>query len=55
VSSESVAEFRAKARSWLTENMPKVDPANQPVFERDSEETWKPARELRNNKEGRRS
>ncbi len=43
---EGVAEFRARARSWLAENMPKVDPANQPVLERDSDETWKRARHL---------
>ncbi len=46
MSTESVAEFRARARSWLAENMPKIDPTNPPVLERDSEETWKRAREL---------
>ncbi len=46
MSTESVAEFRARAKSWLAENMPKVDPTNPPVLERDSEETWKRAREL---------
>jgi hypothetical protein len=46
VNTESVAEFRARAGSWLAENMPKIDPTNPVVLERDSEETWKRAREL---------
>ena len=28
---ESVAEFAARARAWLAENMPRIDPANPPV------------------------
>ena len=46
MSTESVAEFRVRARSWLAANMPKVDPANQSGLQRDSEETWKRARQL---------
>lgn len=46
MNTESVAEFRARAGSWLPENMPKIYPANPVVLERDSEETWKRAREL---------
>jgi hypothetical protein len=61
VSIDSVAEFRAAARLWLTENMPNVDSANEPVLERDSTDSWKQEGELqpfnqvrRNSQEGRR-
>jgi hypothetical protein len=46
VNTESVAEFRARAGSWLAKNVPKIHPTNPVVLERNSEETWKRAREL---------
>ncbi len=46
MSTESVAEFRASAASWLADNMPRLDPANPLVLERDSETTWQRARGL---------
>lgn len=44
--SESVAEFAARARTWLAENMPRVDPASPPDTDRGAEEPWLRAREL---------
>ena len=46
MSTESLAEFRARAASWLADNMPRLDPATPLVLERDSETTWQRAREL---------
>ena len=43
---ESVAEFAARARAWLAENMPRIDPANPPAADRGEEEPWQRAREL---------
>lgn len=43
---ESVDEFRIRARAWLAENMPRIDPACPPVADRDDEACWKRAREL---------
>ena len=31
---ESVADFGARARTWLAENMPRIDPANPPFTDR---------------------
>ena len=31
---ESVAEFAARARAWLAENMPSIDPINPPEHDR---------------------
>ena len=43
---ESVADFGARARTWLAENMPRIDPTNPPFTDRGSEESWLRAREL---------
>ena len=43
---ESVDEFRARARAWLAENMPAIDPAEPPAAHRDEERCWLRAREL---------
>ena len=43
---ESVEEFAARARTWLAENMPPIDPANPPEHDRGEEEPWQRAREL---------
>src|SRR3954465_5662834 len=43
---ESVAEFAARARAWLAENMPRIDPANPPEADRGEEAPWLRAREL---------
>jgi alkylation response protein AidB-like acyl-CoA dehydrogenase len=43
---ESVEEFGARARSWLAENMPRVDPDNPPNYDIDTLEAWVRAREL---------
>ena len=37
---ESVADFGARARTWLAENMPRIDPTNPPFTDRGSEESW---------------
>ena len=43
---ETPAEFAARARAWLAENMPPVDPADPPVADRGAESAWQRAREL---------
>jgi alkylation response protein AidB-like acyl-CoA dehydrogenase len=43
---ESTDEFRARARAWLTDNMPPIDPAHPPAAHRDEEQCWQRAREL---------
>ncbi|WP_205874010.1 acyl-CoA dehydrogenase family protein [Mycobacterium camsae] len=45
-STETVAEFAARARSWLAENMPRIDPESPPAVPRDAEQSWRRAREL---------
>ena len=37
---ESVAEFAARARSWLAENMQPVDPDNPPFSVRAEQQSW---------------
>lgn len=44
--SESVEQFRARARAWLADNMPPIDPASPPAAHRDDERSWQRAREL---------
>ncbi len=46
VSAESVEEFRSRARSWLAENLPRLDPNKPAIVSRDAEATWSRAREL---------
>lgn len=43
---ETVAEFAARARAWLAENMPRVDPAHPPEMDRGADGPWLRAREL---------
>lgn len=43
---ESVVEFAARARKWLSENMPPIDPYNPPEADRGEEGPWLRAREL---------
>ena len=45
-SGESVAEFAARARVWLADNMPPVDPQSPPAAPRDEERSWQRAKEL---------
>jgi alkylation response protein AidB-like acyl-CoA dehydrogenase len=46
VAIESVGDFRARARSWFADNLPRVDPQQPAVLERDNIATWQRAREL---------
>ena len=43
---ESMDEFRARARAWLADNMPPIDPAHPPAAHRDEERCWQRARQL---------
>lgn len=43
---ESVTEFAERARTWLAEHMPRVDPANPPDADRGADAPWQRAREL---------
>jgi alkylation response protein AidB-like acyl-CoA dehydrogenase len=43
---EAIEEFAARARTWLAENMPRVDPENPPDADRGEEAPWLRAREL---------
>lgn len=43
---ESVDEFASRARKWLSENMPSIDPTNPPDADRGAEGPWLRAREL---------
>ncbi len=43
---ESVADFAARARAWLADNMPRVDPDNLPVALRAVQSSWDRAKEL---------
>ncbi|HWT48401.1 MAG TPA: acyl-CoA dehydrogenase, partial [Mycobacterium sp.] len=43
---ESVDAFATRARAWLAENMPRVDPARPPLGDRGDEAAWQRAREL---------
>ena len=43
---ESVAEFAERARAWLAENMPRIDPLNPPEADRGGQAAWQRAREL---------
>jgi alkylation response protein AidB-like acyl-CoA dehydrogenase len=43
---ETVQQFRARARAWLAENMPRLDPENLPFVNRDDEPSWQRARQL---------
>lgn len=43
---ESVEEFASRARAWLAENMPTIDPDNPPFSVRAESESWERAKEL---------
>jgi alkylation response protein AidB-like acyl-CoA dehydrogenase len=43
---ESVQEFAARARTWLAENMPRIDPSNPPFMVRSEQESWDRAKGL---------
>ena len=43
---ESVADFAARARAWLAENMPPIDPDNPPFMVRAEQQSWDRAKEL---------
>ncbi|ORV99570.1 acyl-CoA dehydrogenase family protein [Mycobacterium kyorinense] len=43
---ESVAQFAERARAWLADNMPRIDPDNPPFADRGAEASWQRAREL---------
>ena len=46
ITTESVAEFATRARTWLADNLPRVDPANPPSCDRGEDAPWERAREL---------
>ncbi|GFG75224.1 acyl-CoA dehydrogenase family protein [Mycobacterium botniense] len=46
MTAETVEQFRARARAWLADNMPRIDPASPPAAYRDDERSWRRAREL---------
>lgn len=46
MTSESVEEFRGRARAWLAANMPRLDPARAALLQRDELSSWHRAREL---------
>ena len=43
---ESVATFAERARRWLAETMPRIDPLNPPFADRGDEASWQRTREL---------
>lgn len=46
VTSESVAEFRSRARAWLAGNLPRLDSEDAMALQRDELASWRRAREL---------
>ncbi|MGD1282811.1 acyl-CoA dehydrogenase family protein [Mycobacterium seoulense] len=46
MTSESVEEFRARARAWLADNLPRLDSGDAMVLQRDELASWQRAREL---------
>jgi alkylation response protein AidB-like acyl-CoA dehydrogenase len=46
VTAESVEDFRSRARSWLAANMPRLDPEQAALLDRDDVSSWQRAREL---------
>lgn len=43
---ESIADFATRARTWLAENMPRIDPENPPFSVRADQASWDRAKEL---------
>ena len=46
MTAETVDEFRRRARSWLAANMPRLEPGQAALLQRDAEASWQRAREL---------
>jgi alkylation response protein AidB-like acyl-CoA dehydrogenase len=46
VIAESVEEFRSRARAWLADNMPRIDPEQAALLDRTVVESWQRTREL---------
>ncbi|MGZ4513532.1 MAG: acyl-CoA dehydrogenase family protein [Mycobacterium sp.] len=46
MTSESVEEFRSRAKAWLAENLPRLDSGDAMVLQRDELSSWRRAREL---------
>ncbi|OBH14408.1 acyl-CoA dehydrogenase [Mycobacterium sp. E1715] len=46
MTSESVAEFRSRARAWLAGNLPRLDSEDAMALQRDELASWRRAREL---------
>lgn len=46
MTSESVDEFRRRARAWLADNLPRLDSGDAMVLQRDELTSWRRAREL---------
>ena len=46
MTAETVEEFRSRARSWLAANMPRLEPGQAALLQRDAEASWQRAREL---------
>ncbi|MBI2696206.1 acyl-CoA dehydrogenase family protein [Mycobacterium nebraskense] len=46
MASESVEEFRSRAKAWLAENLPRLDSGDAMVLQRDELTSWRRAREL---------
>ena len=46
VTSESVEEFRSRAKAWLADNLPRLDSGDAMVLQRDELASWRRAREL---------
>ncbi|WP_055399303.1 MULTISPECIES: acyl-CoA dehydrogenase family protein [unclassified Mycobacterium] len=46
MTSESVEQFRSRARAWLAENLPRLDSGNAMVLQRDEMTSWRRARDL---------
>jgi alkylation response protein AidB-like acyl-CoA dehydrogenase len=44
--SESVAAFAERARTWLADTIPRIDPTNPPYADRGDEASWQHVREL---------
>ena len=46
MTSESVEEFRSRAKAWLADNLPRLDSGDAMVLQRDELASWQRAREL---------
>ena len=46
MTAETVEEFRSRARFWMAANMPRFEPGQAALLQRDAEASWQRAREL---------